>query len=450
MSDPALRTLPSVDAVLRDPRVSVLPRTVALHTTRHVLAARRAALRSGAPVTGDVVEVVVTRTNRLMAGLRPVFNATGVALHTNLGRAPWSPEAVDAAAAVARGCELELELDTGQRGARGAVVTDLLAIVCEAEAALVVNNCAAAVLLALTALAHGKQVVVSRGELVEIGGGFRVPDVIASGGAKLVEVGTTNRTRIADFERAIDPETAILLRVHRSNFRVSGFVEETPRAELVALGRARGLLVVEDAGSGSLDGTGDEPSIRQACREGVDVVAFSGDKLLGGPQCGCLVGRADVIERLRRHPFYRALRVDKVTLAALGATLALHASGRPTALDATMSASVGEVAARGNTLAGALIGLGVPVRVEPSLGFVGGGSLPDQAFPTTIVVIDSPRPDALAEALRQGNPAIVARIVNDHLVLDARTLRDEDVAIVARGVADALGRVYLTSQATGK
>lgn len=437
------RALPAVDAILRAPAVAALPRVVATAVVRAVLAERRAIIAGGG--TGDpdaITSEVVARANRMLGGLRPVINATGVALHTNLGRAPWCAEAVSAAVAASQWCDLELDLDSGARSGRADAVIDLLRVATGAEDALVVNNGAAAVLLALTALAKGRDVVVSRGELVEIGGGFRVPDVIASGGARLVEVGTTNRTRASDFARAITPETAVLLRVHPSNFRVTGFVEEVPRAALVALAHERGLLAVEDAGSGALDGRPDEPSIRESVALGMDVVLFSGDKLLGGPQAGCAVGSRASIAKMRAHPLYRALRVDKVTLAALGATLAAHLRGVGTEVDRLWDAPIDEVRARANGIAGALGARGVACAVHDDTTYIGGGSLPGQSVSTVVIALDAPRPDALARALRRGDPAIVPRIAGGAVRLDARTIRDSEVLAVVDRVAFAIANGY--------
>jgi L-seryl-tRNA(Ser) seleniumtransferase len=439
------RQLPAVSAVLSDPRVAALPRGVAVATIRSVLDGLRAQIAAGdLTVVPDVAERVVHEARMLLGGrLKPVLNATGIVLHTNLGRAPWSAEALEAARRVAAGyCDLELDLESGDRGGRLAGVEALLQHLTGAEAALVVNNCAAAVLLALTSLAARREVVVSRGELVEIGGSFRVPDVIASGGARLVEVGTTNRTRIADYEDVIGPNTAVLLSVHPSNFRVVGFVQSVPRSALVALAAARGLRVVEDVGSGSLGGREGEPSVREAVAAGVDLVLFSGDKLLGGPQAGLVVGRRDSVLAMRQHALYRALRVDKVTLAGVEATLALHAADRPTRVDAMIGATPWELAARAEDLAASLRASGVAVNRESDVAYVGGGALPGHELPAEVVVVACPRPDALAAALRHGDPPIVARVVRGALRLDPRTLRDDDLPVVARQVAAALRKEY--------
>lgn len=428
----SLRQLPRVDALLAHPEVAALPRHLAREAARELLDEARARILEGgdAPVAGLPAAVAGRIEAMLAPRLRPVINATGVVIHTNLGRAPWPPEALDAAIAVAGGyTNLEMDLDTGARGQRLAGISRHLRALTGAEAAVVVNNCAAAVLLALSALADGREVVVSRGELVEIGGSFRVPEIVTQGGARLVEVGTTNRTRIADFAAAVTDHTAVLLRVHPSNFRVTGFVEAAARTELVALGQARGLSVVEDLGSGSLDGERDEPGVRQAIADGVDLVLFSGDKLLGGPQAGIAVGTADAVARLRRHPLYRALRVDKVTLAALEATLAVHRRGDRTPVDRMIAADVGGRAA---SLASALVAAGVAALCEPCDGQVGGGSMPEQALAGVSVVLSVDRPDDVARRLRIGRPSVVCRIHDARLWFDLRTVDPElDASLLA-------------------
>jgi len=436
------RNLPAVNAVLADPRVAAMPRGVAVALTRETLDRLRESIRDGELASvPDVAALVAEAGAALLEGsTRPVINATGVVIHTNLGRAPWAPEAVRAAAAAAGYCSLEMDLPTGARGGRLAGVRALLCHLTGAEDALVVNNCAAAVLLALTALARDRDVVVSRGELVEIGGSFRVPDVVASGGATLVGVGTTNRTRIADYAAAIGPRTAVLLRVHPSNFRVVGFTGAVSRRELVDLAAARGLLVVEDIGSGSLQGTHGEPSVREAVAEGVDVATFSGDKLLGGPQAGIVVGRSETVGRLRRHSMYRALRVDKVTLAALEATLALHASDRPTPVERMLGATPEALAARATALEAALRAAGVACERRADSGWSGGGALAGIPLPSEVVVVLDSDEERLAAALRMGTPPVVARVGEGVLKLDVRTLEDEQIPVVARRVADAVNR----------
>ncbi len=430
----ALRDLPSVHAILSDPRVAGLPHDLLVSLARAALERARAALRDGGAAIPDVAGAVAADAARLLDGrLRRVINATGVVIHTNLGRAPWAPEAVAAAARAAGYTPVELDLSTGARGGRGEGVDALLRHLTGAEASLVVNNCAAAVLLALTALARGRDVIVSRGELVEIGGSFRVPDVIASGGARLVEVGTTNRTRASDFAAALGPDAAVLLRVHPSNFRIVGFTESADRDALVALAAERGLHVVEDLGSGSLDGDRGEPSVRAAVAAGVDVVVFSGDKLLGGPQAGLLVGRRDAIARLAAHPMQRALRVDKVTLAALEATLALHVRGVRTPVQEMLATADGVLAERAARLRGALEGLGVRAEVRADTSETGGGAHAGLGLPTWVVAV--PGGAALAARLRAGDPSVVARVADDALLLDLRTLRPDELDEVAAQVA---------------
>jgi L-seryl-tRNA(Ser) seleniumtransferase len=280
--------------------------------------------------------------------------------------------------------------------------------------------------------------VESRGELVEIGGSFRVPDVISAGGAELVAVGTTNRTHLRDFRTAIGERTAVLLRVHPSNFRVSGFVSAPTREELAELAHAHGLLAVEDLGSGSLSGRSDEPAVRDVVASGMDVVSFSGDKLLGGPQAGLIVGTAEAIARLRHHPLYRALRVDKVTLAAVEATLGLHAAEMPTPVDAMLGADPRELRERAARLAQELGAAGVPTQIAEDVGYTGGGALPGQALPTWVVEIAHPSLDALGKRLRTGSPAVVARVARDRLILDVRTIRDDQFRTLVDRVASAI------------
>ncbi|MDQ4029614.1 MAG: L-seryl-tRNA(Sec) selenium transferase, partial [Actinomycetota bacterium] len=320
-----LRDLPSVDELLRDERLAAEPRPLALAALRTALERAREEISFGTD-PGDLVERALAElASARRPRLRRVLNATGIVVHTNLGRAPLADEALARVAEVGRGySNLEYDLAAGARGSRQDHAADLLRRLTGAEGALVVNNNAAAVLLALAALAEGREVLVSRGELIEIGDGFRIPDVLARSGARLREVGTTNRTRAADYERAVGPETAVLLRVHQSNFRVVGFAEQPRVEELAAVAQRHGLPLVDDLGSGALVALWDEPDARASLAAGADVVCFSGDKLLGGPQAGIVAGRAELVEKLRRHPLQRALRADKLTLAALEGTLALY------------------------------------------------------------------------------------------------------------------------------
>lgn len=433
------RQLPKVDRLAEDPRLSAFPPRVVVGAARQVLDELRADIGARRLATlPDVVELVARRAELLLRGrTQRVINATGVVLHTNLGRAPWAPSVVAAMRDAAGYCNLELDLDAGRRGGRMAGVTALMRHLTDGEAALVVNNGAAAVLLALTALAGGREVVCSRGELVEIGGSFRVPDVVASGGARLVEVGTTNRTRASDYAAAVGDRTAVLLRVHTSNFRVEGFTESPDRDALVAVAARHGLAVVEDVGSGSLEGFAGEPSVRDAVRAGVDVVVFSGDKLLGGPQAGIAVGKAAAIDRMYRHPLYRALRVDKVILSAVERTLGLHAAGERTPVDEMLRVTSDVLATRAEALRAALDEAEVPCEVAEDVGRVGGGALPMLDLPTRVVRVAHPDPNALAARLRGGRPAVVARVADDRLVLDVRTLADADLGLVAKAVARA-------------
>jgi L-seryl-tRNA(Ser) seleniumtransferase len=339
-------------------------------------------------------------------------------------------------------CNVEIDLDSGRRGGRlGRIPARCRALV-GCEDAVVVNNGAAALLLALTALGHGREVLVSRGELVEIGGSFRVPDVVAAGGARLVEVGTTNRTRAGDYRAAATDRTAVLLSVHPSNFVVRGFVASPTRAERVAVARILGVPVVEDVGSGDLTGARGEPSVAEAVAAGVDVVVFSGDKLLGGPQSGFAVGRAEAIGRLRAHPLYRALRLDKVLLAAVEATLAEHLAGRETPVDAMLSLGEAALVARAEALREGLLAAGVDAAVRADEGATGGGARPDLALPGPVVSVRVPQVDAVARDLRLGEPAILARVADGALVLDPRTLPEEALPAVAARVAEAVVARY--------
>jgi len=365
--------------------------------------------------------------------LRRVLNATGVVVHTNLGRAPLAEEALARIVETARGySNLEFDLGEGARGSRQDHLAAILHRLTGAEAALVVNNNAGAVLLALAALAEGREVVVSRGELIEIGDGFRIPDVLARSGARLVEVGTTNRTRAADYERAVGEETAVLLRVHQSNFRVVGFSERPRLEEVAAVARGHGLPLVDDLGSGALTPSdtvllGDvEPSARESLAAGADLVCFSGDKLLGGPQAGIVVGRAELVERLRRHPLQRALRIDKLSLAALEGTLLLHLDA-PERLPVLrmLAQDADAVRARAERLATATRG-----EVEETVGRVGGGALPLAELPSFACSL----PDALAEPLRTGEPPIIGVVRDGRLLLDCLTLTDAEAEEAAAAV----------------
>jgi L-seryl-tRNA(Ser) seleniumtransferase len=368
--------------------------------------------------------------------LRRVINASGVILHTNLGRAPLSPAAVAAVAAAAAGyTNLELDLDTGRRGERSSLVAGVLTALFDCKAALVVNNNAAAVLLALTALSKGREVIVSRGQLVEIGGSFRMPDVMRMSGARMVEVGTTNRTRAADYEDAATPRTAALLRVHTSNFRVEGFTESAGLAEMAAIAQARGLLLIDDIGSGAVEPIADEPTIAESLKH-CDIVTFSGDKLMGGPQAGIILGATEAgavaVRKMAKHPLARALRIDKLTLAALEATLKQRLSGRSDDIPVQrmLRIPVEEVRRRAALWSVKLEDRGVASRLIPGESAVGGGSVPGHGLPTILVALDGPA-SRLATALRRGETPVIARIENDACCLDPRTvLRGEDETLI--------------------
>jgi L-seryl-tRNA(Ser) seleniumtransferase len=429
-----LRDLPSVDELAADERLaSAAPRTLLVSAARSALSRARDEIQAGAE-PGDLVERVELELEAARgARLRRTINATGVIVHTNLGRAPLADEALARVAAVAGGySNLEYDLAEGGRGSRQDHVAPILRRLTGAEAALVVNNNAAAVLLALAALAEGREVLVSRGELIEIGDGFRIPDVLARSGARLREVGTTNRTRAADYERAIGPETALLLRVHQSNFRVVGFTEQPRLADLVRVGHAHGLPVVDDLGSGVLVQLEDEPSAKDALEAGADLVCFSGDKLLGGPQAGIIVGRAELVARLRRLPLQRALRADKLTLAALEATLALYLEPARAALEIPVLRMLAEpaeaVRARAERLAAEVGG-----EVEETVGRVGGGALPLAELPSFACAVE----EELGVRLREGDPPVVSLVRDGRCLLDCRTLTDDEAGAVAGLIATA-------------
>jgi L-seryl-tRNA(Ser) seleniumtransferase len=423
-----LRDLPSVDELVRD-----LNDPLAVVAARVVLEQAREEIRTGAE-PGDLHlrlrdELAKVRRPRL----RRVLNATGVIVHTNLGRAPLAEEALARVTEVACGySNLEYDLTAGTRGSRQDHVADILRRLTGAEAALVVNNNAAAVLLALAALAEGREVLVSRGELIEIGDGFRIPDVLARSGARLREVGTTNRTRAADYERAIGDDTALILRVHQSNFRVVGFTELTPLRRLAQVAQSHGLPLVDDLGSGVLQPSdtlslGDEPSVRESLAAGAELVTFSGDKLLGGPQAGIVVGRAELVERLRRHPLQRALRADKLTLAALEGTLALYLDA-PERIPVLRMLRDEHVRARAERLASLTGG-----AVEETVARVGGGALPLAELPSFACALE----EELAAPLRSGESPVVGIVRDGRLLLDCRTLTDDEVDEVAAAVAAA-------------
>jgi L-seryl-tRNA(Ser) seleniumtransferase len=427
-----LRDLPSVDELLRDERLALEPRELAVAAARTTLERARAEISAGRE-PGALPEAVLAELARARRpSLGRVLNATGVLVHTNLGRAPLADAALERVVEVGGGySNLEYDLQAGVRGSRQDHVARLLARLTGAESALVVNNNAAAVLLALAALAEGREVVVSRGELIEIGDGFRMPEVLARSGARLVEVGTTNRTRAEDYERAIGSDTALLLRVHQSNFRVVGFSELPRLSELAGIARRHALPLVDDLGSGALVPAGDEPTPAESLRAGADLVCFSGDKLLGGPQAGVVVGRADLVEHLRRHALQRALRADKLTLAALEGTLLL-ALDPETRNEIPVLRMLHEplesVRARAQRLAGLVGG-----EVEETVARVGGGALPLAELPSAACAVE----ERLAEPLRRGRPPVVAVVRDGRTLLDCRTLTDREVDLVAAAVRAA-------------
>jgi L-seryl-tRNA(Ser) seleniumtransferase len=425
-----LHELPSVDELARHERLAGEPAPLAVEAARAALARAREEIKAGHD-PGDLVDRAVrelesARTPRL----RRALNATGVIVHTNLGRAPLAEAALARALEVGRGySNLEYDLTAGGRGSRQDHVAAILRRLTGAEGALVVNNNAAAVMLALAALAEGREVLVSRGELIEIGDGFRIPDVLARSGARLREVGTTNRTRAADYERAVGPETAVLLRVHQSNFRVIGFTEQPSLEELAAVARRHELPLVDDLGSGVLVHLEDEPSAKESLAAGADLVSFSGDKLLGGPQAGIVVGRAELVERLRRHPLQRALRADKLTLAALEGTLGLYLDPERAAREVPvlrmLEESIDAVRERAQRLAAAVGG-----EVEETVARVGGGALPLAELPSFACAVE----EDLAARLRAAEPPVVGVIRDGRLLLDCRTLTDAEAEEAAHAV----------------
>ena len=466
------RKLPAVDKLLSVPEIATLAAEYGngpvTEAARAELDAARMAIHNGqpAPAEGEWQERIAESVLAASASsLRPVINATGVLIHTNLGRTPLSSAAQEAVVRLARGYStLEYDLEAGQRGSRHAHPARLLCELTGAEDALVVNNNAAAVFLVLTALCVGREVIVSRGELVEIGGGFRIPDVLRQSGATLVEVGTTNRTHPHDFAGAMGPRTAALMRIHASNFKQVGFVKKPELTELVEIARgqssagARGYtgtadaadergadnggqrgvpgdrpLVIDDLGSGTLldttqFGMAPEPMVQSSVQVGADVITFSGDKLLGGPQAGLIVGKAEAIARLRSHPLARALRVDKMTLAALDATLQSYRRGRAAAeipVWRMIAQTVEAVEQRARQVQRRLAAANHECELVPGQSTVGGGSLPGETLSTVLLALDMPRPDSAAAALREGDPPVICRIQNDRLLFDLRTVLPE-------------------------
>jgi L-seryl-tRNA(Ser) seleniumtransferase len=445
------RALPSVDRLLLEPEIRELlrtaPRIAVVDAVRESLAAART--RRAGPPENWATDVRERLAERVRPSLRPVLNATGVVLHTNLGRAPLAPAAVAAMAEIGGGySNLEFDLDAGTRGSRGDHCRASLRAVTGAEDALAVNNAAGALLLALGALAAGRDVVISRGELIEIGGSFRIPDILERSGARLHEVGTTNRTHLDDYRNALGPDVAAVLTVHRSNFEQRGFVATPDPAAIAALAHESGLPYLVDVGSGLLAdlepwGLRGEPRVQDALAAGADLVLFSGDKLLGGPQAGCIVGRREAVARCRRHPIARAVRADKMTLAGLEATLTLYRDPAQVVVEVPvlrmLTLDPPELARRADRLA-SLCPPVLRAALQPGESAVGGGSFPAAVLPTTLVALDAGAlgPDGLALRLRVGDPAVVARVAGDRVLLDPRTLPEESFPAVAAALVEAL------------
>ena len=431
-----LRDLPSVDELARREKLAGAAHDTAVEAARAVLARARAEIRAGLD-PGDLQgRVRAELDDARRPRLRRVLNAAGVIVHTNLGRAPLPAAALERVHEVgASYSNLEYDLARGGRGSRQEHAAALLRRLTGAEAAIVVNNNAAGVLLVLAALAEGREVAVSRGELIEIGDGFRIPEVLERSGARLRDVGTTNRTRAADYERAVGPDTALLLRVHRSNFRLVGFTEQPRLQELSAVSRRHGLPLVDDLGSGALVALEDEPRARESLEAGADLVCFSGDKLLGGPQAGIVVGRAGLVEQLRRHPLHRALRIDKLGLAALEGTLALYLDPERALAEVPVLRMLREpetaVRARAERLA-ALVG----GEVETTVARVGGGALPLAELPSYACAVE----EELATPLRMGDPPVITIVRDGRCLLDCRTLADGEIHPAADAIAVARAR----------
>ena len=445
------RAVPSVDALLRSEpgkRASAtFGRALLKRTLQLSLDEVRAAVESGSspPDRDEILARAAALASYAATGLTSVINATGVILHTGLGRAPLSERAARAAKRAALGYgDLEVERASGVRGRRSARAELMLTALTGAEAALVVNNGAAGVLLALAALARGKQVLVSRGELIEIGGEFRIPDIMAASGARLVEVGTTNRTRAADFRSALSDKTGLILKVHPSNYRVVGFTAEPSATELAALAAKAGIPFLYDLGSGLLGRypgvPQEEPAANEALADGADLVVFSGDKLLGGPQAGIVLGRRELVERLRRHPIARAVRVDKMQVAALGSVLADHAAERRTELPVwhMLRESADQIHRRAARLSEALDGDLEGAHVVACESSVGGGSLPGYSLPSFGVEVRAPDPEVMSARLRSGSPPVFCRVNEKGVVFDLRTVPEDALPDLTRAIQYAL------------
>lgn len=456
MNQKLLRQIPKVDELMKQPLLLALCESVPSQTVtqavRQVLEDLRKDILSGKIEEMPSVEAlcagIVSDANRQAEpSLKKVINATGIILHTNLGRACISARAAAAAQEVAQSYStLEYNLQAGRRGTRYSHVESLLCKLTGAESALVVNNNAAAVLLILSDMAQGGQIITSRGELVEIGGSFRVPDIMEACGAELKEVGTTNKTHLWDYDRAITEKTRALMKVHTSNYRIVGFSETPTLPELAELAHSRGLPVIEDLGSGCLVdlqqfGIYGEPTVQDSVRAGVDVVSFSGDKLLGGPQAGIIVGKKAIVDKLKKHPLTRAMRVDKMTLAALEATLRSYEIGAYNEIPtiAMLAVTQDQLRAKADALCGLMTAAGIAAEVVPTEGQVGGGSVPTQMLKSFAVAVQPAgvNLDQLEANLRMGRPAIVGRINHDRFLLDVRTLKESDYADIVKAVGEA-------------
>lgn len=453
MSNP--RALPPVHKLLTDPRIGAWVgksgHQVVTDTIRKILDGCRQQFEEGKTPSVDpqslIEQTVHLLENQSVGHFRTVINATGIILHTNLGRSPLAEIAARAAYDAGRNyTNLELDLETGLRSSRQGPLRELICQLTGAESATVVNNCAAATILVLRSLALGREVIVSRGQLIEIGGSFRLPDIMSTSGATLREVGTTNITRLSDYENAVGPQTAALMRVHTSNFRVKGFTEETSLLELIELGKKQNLPVIDDAGSGALHdpspyGLTGEPIPQEAIRLGADLTLFSGDKLLGGPQAGIIAGKKQWIHKIEKDPFMRAVRCDKMTLAALEKTLRLHLdpdlARREIPILAMLSQSQESLKAKAETLAAKLTARGISFELTADHAFVGGGTLPEEKLPTWVVRLGKgPNPQQWAKRLRTGSPAVMARIDQDQIIIDPRTvLKDQMDDLVGAIVA---------------
>lgn len=445
-----LRALPSIDELLARESLSAViaahPRSLVVRALRGAVQAVRARVLQGEPASFSEADVHQQLAALKLPLLRRVLNATGVVLHTNLGRAPLAGRAIERVTRVAGYCNLELDLDEGERGSRYAPVVGLACELTGAEDALVVNNCAAAVLLTFSSLASGKEAIVSRGELVEIGGGFRIPEVMRQSGATVVEVGTTNRTRVDDYAASIGAATGLLVKVHQSNFAMLGFTEEASVAQLAQLAQARGVPLFVDLGSGALrpmiaEGLPSEPTVASMIAAGADLVAFSGDKLLGGPQAGVVVGKRALIDRLKKHPLNRALRIDKLTVAALEATLEIYRDGLedeeiPARVQVQTPFDV--LRDRVRVLSAALTNAGIEHHVVTTEGRVGGGSMPRAVLPSVGVALKGLPGSDLHDRLRAGDPAVVARVVDDEVWLDVRCVTCGDISALAGAVQQAV------------